>query len=74
MRIAIIAPPWVPVPPPAYGGTEAVLDKLARGLADAGHDVLLFATGDSTCDVPTRHVLERAATRWPPARPPSCAT
>lgn len=61
MRIAIIAPPWVPVPPPAYGGTEAVLDNLARGLADAGHDVLLFATGDSTCDVPTRYVLERSA-------------
>jgi glycosyltransferase involved in cell wall biosynthesis len=52
MRIAIIAPPWVPVPPPAYGGTEAVLDNLARGLRAAGHDVLLFATGDSTCDVP----------------------
>ena len=61
VRIAIIAPPWVPVPPPAYGGTEAVLDNLARGLADAGHDVLLFATGDSTCDVATRYVLERAA-------------
>ena len=30
MKIAIIAPPWVPVPPPAYGGTEAVLDTLAR--------------------------------------------
>ena len=37
MHIAIIAPPWVPVPPPAYGGTEAVLDTLARGLAAAGH-------------------------------------
>lgn len=52
MRIAIIAPPWLPVPPPAYGGTEAVLDNLARGLQAAGHDVLLYATGDSTCDVP----------------------
>lgn len=61
MRIAIIAPPWVPVPPPAYGGTEAVLDCLARGIRAAGHDVLLFATGDSTCAVPTRWVLERAA-------------
>lgn len=61
MRIAIIAPPWVPVPPPAYGGTEAVLDCLARGLRAAGHDVLLFATGDSTCAVPTRWVCERAA-------------
>jgi len=60
VRIAIIAPPWLPVPPPAYGGTEAVLDNLARGLHDAGHDVLLFTTGDSTCDVPKRWARERA--------------
>ena len=53
MRIGIIAPPWIAVPPPAYGGTEAVLDTLARGLQDAGHDVLLFASGDSTCAVPS---------------------
>ena len=51
LRIGIIAPPWVPVPPPAYGGTELVIDVLARGLAARGHEVLLFATGDSTCDV-----------------------
>ena len=61
MKVAIVAPPWVPVPPPAYGGTEAVLDNLARGLVTAGHDALLFATGDSTCDAPTRWVLDRAA-------------
>jgi glycosyltransferase involved in cell wall biosynthesis len=57
VRIGIIAPPWIPVPPPAYGGTEAVLDTLARGLHDAGHDVLLFATGDSTCPVPTASIF-----------------
>jgi glycosyltransferase involved in cell wall biosynthesis len=61
VKIAVIAPPWVPVPPPAYGGTEAVLDNLCRGLRAAGHDVLLFATGDSTCDVDVRWVLDRAA-------------
>lgn len=61
MRIAIIAPPWVAVPPAAYGGTEAVLDALARALQAAGHYVLLFATGDSTCPVPTGWVLETAA-------------
>jgi glycosyltransferase involved in cell wall biosynthesis len=61
MRVAIIAPPWLPVPPPAYGGTEAVLDVLARGLVAAGNDVLLFTTGDSTCPVPTRWVLPAAA-------------
>jgi glycosyltransferase involved in cell wall biosynthesis len=60
MRIALVAPPWVPVPPPAYGGTEAVVDSLARGLAAAGHDVHLFATGDSTCPVPTDHLYETA--------------
>jgi glycosyltransferase involved in cell wall biosynthesis len=60
MRIAIVAPPWVPVPPPAYGGTEAVLDTLARGLVDAGHEVLLFATGDSTCPVERAWVYDEA--------------
>ncbi len=60
MRIAIIAPPWVPVPPPLYGGTEAVLDALARGLTTAGHDVLLYTTGDSTCPVPRSWTYEHA--------------
>src|SRR4026209_788832 len=60
MKIAIIAPPWVPVPPPAYGGTEAVLDTLARGLQEQGHEILLYATGDSTCEVPTAFTFEDA--------------
>jgi glycosyltransferase involved in cell wall biosynthesis len=60
MRIAIIAPPWVPVPPPAYGGTETTLNTLARGLADAGHEVLLYTTGDSTCPVRRAWTFERA--------------
>lgn len=60
MRVGLIAPPWLPVPPPKYGGTEAVVDRLARGLASRGHDVVLFATGSSTCPVPRRWVYERA--------------
>jgi glycosyltransferase involved in cell wall biosynthesis len=52
VRIAVIAPPWVAVPPPGYGGIETVVDVLARGLQGAGHDVLLYATGDSTSPVP----------------------
>ena len=51
MRIGLVAPPWVAVPPPSYGGTEVVVDGLARGLAAVGHDVLLFTVGDSTCPV-----------------------
>jgi glycosyltransferase involved in cell wall biosynthesis len=60
MRIGVIAPPWTPVPPPFYGGTELIVDLLARGLAAAGHEVVLFTTGDSTCPVPRRWVLEHA--------------
>ena len=50
----------MPVPPPAYGGTESVIDTLARGLSAAGHEVTLFASGDSTCPVDLRFAIERA--------------
>ena len=52
MRIGLIAPPWAPVPPTRYGGIEAIIDRLARGLVRAGHEVLLAAPGNSTCPVP----------------------
>jgi glycosyltransferase involved in cell wall biosynthesis len=52
VRIGLIAPPWLQVPPPRYGGTEVVVDGLARGLVAAGHDVLLAAAAGSTCTVP----------------------
>lgn len=60
MRVGILAPPWVPVPPPSYGGTEQVIDGLARGLVAAGHEVLLWTTGDARCPVPSAHVLAEA--------------
>ena len=60
MRIGLVAPPWTPVPPELYGGIELVVDKLARGFAAAGHDVVLFTTGESTCPVERRWTLERA--------------
>lgn len=60
MRIGLIAPPWLPVPPAGYGGTEAVIDPLATGLLARGHDVLLFTTGESTCPVPRAWVLEQS--------------
>jgi glycosyltransferase involved in cell wall biosynthesis len=43
MRVAILAPPWIPVPPPGYGGIEQVLDLLAAELTERGNDVTLFA-------------------------------
>lgn len=62
LRIGIVAPPWLAVPPPAYGGTESVIDQLARGLVAAGHDVRLWTTGDSTCPVPRGQVFATALT------------
>jgi glycosyltransferase involved in cell wall biosynthesis len=47
MRIAQLAPTYERVPPATYGGTELVVHLLTEGLVRRGHDVTLFATGDS---------------------------
>jgi glycosyltransferase involved in cell wall biosynthesis len=65
MRIGLIAPPGVPVPPPAYGGTEAVIDRLARGLVRGGHEVMLSAAANSSCPVPRVRGSEEAAETAP---------
>jgi glycosyltransferase involved in cell wall biosynthesis len=43
MKVAMLAPPWIPVPPPGYGGIEQVIDLLAAELTERGNDVTLFA-------------------------------
>lgn len=47
MRIGMIAPIWETTPPTGYGGIERVVDLLVRGMRARGHEVALFATGDS---------------------------
>jgi len=47
MRIAQLAPLWIPVPPYTYGGTELVISWLCDELVRRGHEVTLFATEDS---------------------------
>lgn len=47
MRIAQVAPLWERVPPPGYGGIELVVGLLTDELVRRGHDVTLFASGDS---------------------------
>jgi glycosyltransferase involved in cell wall biosynthesis len=47
MRIAQVAPLTEAVPPKLYGGTERVISWLTEALVDLGHDVTLFASGDS---------------------------
>jgi glycosyltransferase involved in cell wall biosynthesis len=60
VRIAQICPPWLAVPPKGYGGIEWVVALLADGLAEAGHDVTLFATGDSKTVAELEYVFEQA--------------
>jgi glycosyltransferase involved in cell wall biosynthesis len=60
MRIAQIAPLYEAVPPKLYGGTERVVSYLTEALVELGHDVTLFASGDSV----TSARLEAA---WPRA-------
>ena len=60
MRIAQLCPPWLAVPPKGYGGIEWVVSLLADGLAAAGHDVTLFATGDSGTTANLEYILEAA--------------
>ena len=61
MRIAIVSPPWVAVPPAGYGGTERVIDDLCRAFVADEHEVLLYATGDSTtCGVELAWTFETA--------------
>ncbi len=47
LRIAVLAPPWIPVPPPGYGGIEAVVALLCDELVARGHEVTLFAAPGS---------------------------
>ncbi|HVM11869.1 MAG TPA: glycosyltransferase family 4 protein, partial [Actinomycetota bacterium] len=60
MRIGQVSPPWLAVPPKGYGGIEWVVALLADGLAERGHDVTLFATGDSTTAARLEYVFEEA--------------
>jgi glycosyltransferase involved in cell wall biosynthesis len=60
LRIAILAPVWFAVPPTGYGGIELVVSLLADGLVDAGHDVTLFASGDSLTKANLSYVFEHA--------------
>jgi glycosyltransferase involved in cell wall biosynthesis len=60
LRIAVVSPPWFPVPPSGYGGIEWVVALLADGLVEAGHDVTLFASGDSRTKAKLSYVFETA--------------
>ena len=60
MRIAQVTPLWERVPPPAYGGIELVVSLLTDELVRRGHEVTLFATGDSISLAKLETVYPRA--------------
>jgi glycosyltransferase involved in cell wall biosynthesis len=59
MRVAMLAPPWIPIPPPGYGGIEFVLTLLCNALVDRGHDVELFCAPGSSSKARVHPLLER---------------
>jgi glycosyltransferase involved in cell wall biosynthesis len=47
LRVAMLAPPWIAVPPTGYGGVESVVSALTEALVELGHDVTLFCAPGS---------------------------
>lgn len=66
MRIAQVAPPFESIPPPRYGGTERVIYTLTEALVRRGHEVTLFASGDSRTSAKLVPVVGRALWRRKP--------
>jgi glycosyltransferase involved in cell wall biosynthesis len=59
LHIAMLAPPWIPVPPPGYGGIEAVVALVTDALVDHHHDVELFCAPGSRSRATVRPLLDR---------------
>lgn len=63
MRIALIAAPFIPVPPVDYGGTELFVAHLAEGLQKLGFEVVVYANGESTVSTERRFLYQQGL--WP---------
>src|SRR3984957_16934692 len=66
MRIAQVAPLAEAVPPKFYGGTERVVAYLTDALVELGHEVTLFASGDSATKAQLAPIWPRARRPGPP--------
>jgi Glycosyl transferases group 1 len=83
LRVALVASPWYQVPPPAYGGIEALVYWLAEGLLARGHQVTVIGAGEcgtalASCGPTRRHPpagwARRCRSCCTPPRPASCWT
>jgi glycosyltransferase involved in cell wall biosynthesis len=64
LKVAVLSPVWFHVPPSGYGGIEWIVALLADGLVEAGHDVTLFASGDSRTKARLAYVYPEAPSQW----------
>jgi glycosyltransferase involved in cell wall biosynthesis len=64
MKIAMVSTPYLSVPPKAYGGTELVVGLLTEELVRRGHNVTLYATGDSRTSAQLKSIFPKSI--WPP--------
>jgi glycosyltransferase involved in cell wall biosynthesis len=70
MRIGLIGPPFIEIPPRRYGGTELFIANLARELHSRGHEVTVYGNGESRLPCRVKWRYEHA--EWPltdPVRP-----
>jgi glycosyltransferase involved in cell wall biosynthesis len=67
LKIALIASPFIAVPPADYGGTELFVAHLAEGLCQLGLEVVVYTNGESTVHTERRWIYERSD--WPVKNP-----
>jgi glycosyltransferase involved in cell wall biosynthesis len=67
LKIALIAPPFIAVPPADYGGTELFVAHLAEGLSQLGIEVVVYTNGESTVHTDRRWIYDRSD--WPIKNP-----
>jgi glycosyltransferase involved in cell wall biosynthesis len=60
LRVAMLAPPWISVPPPGYGGVESVVSTLTEALVRRGHEVTLFCAPGSVSRANVVTLLEES--------------
>lgn len=63
MRVALIAAPFIPVPPKLYGGTELFIAHLAEGLVHRGIDAVVYSNGESKVKAENRYLY--GTMEWP---------
>src|SRR5690349_11042368 len=70
MRIAQVSPLYESCPPQLYGGTERIVSYLTEELVRQGHEVTLFASGDSVTTATLQAPCERALRLDPECKDP----